>query len=55
MLFVIGGDGLIRGAMQIRRLETGLRVCVVASRNIDNDIHFIDRSFARERLRGALT
>jgi 6-phosphofructokinase 1 len=51
MLFVIGGDGTIRGAMQIgaeiarRGLPIGL---IGVPKTIDNDIHFIDRSFGFE-------
>jgi 6-phosphofructokinase 1 len=50
-LFVIGGDGTLRGAMTLvgeidRR---GLPICVVGiPKTIDNDIHFIDRSFGFE-------
>jgi 6-phosphofructokinase 1 len=51
VLFVIGGDGTLRGAMTLvseidRR---GLRIGVVGiPKTIDNDIHFIDRSFGFE-------
>jgi 6-phosphofructokinase 1 len=51
ILFVIGGDGTIRGAMQIireierRELQIGV---VGVPKTIDNDIHFIDRSFGFE-------
>jgi 6-phosphofructokinase 1 len=51
MLFVIGGDGTIRGAMQIvAEIERrGLSIGVVGvPKTIDNDIHFIDRSFGFE-------
>jgi 6-phosphofructokinase 1 len=51
MLFVIGGDGTIRGAMQIiAEIEKrGLKIGVVGvPKTIDNDIHFIDRSFGFE-------
>jgi 6-phosphofructokinase 1 len=51
MLFVIGGDGTIRGAMQIvAEIEKrGLSIGVVGvPKTIDNDIHFIDRSFGFE-------
>lgn len=51
MLFVVGGDGTIRGAQQIAaevRLR-GLSIGVVGvPKTIDNDIHFIDRSFGYE-------
>lgn len=51
ILFVIGGDGTIRGAQQIvaeiDRRE--LKISVVGvPKTIDNDIHFIDRSFGFE-------
>jgi 6-phosphofructokinase 1 len=51
ILFVVGGDGTIRGAMQLsaeiehRRLKIGV---VGVPKTIDNDIHFIDRSFGFE-------
>ena len=51
ILFVVGGDGTLRGAMKIvgeigRR---GLPIGVVGiPKTIDNDIHFIDRSFGFE-------
>ncbi len=48
ILFVIGGDGSMRGAMQIVRVitERGLRIAVVGiPKTIDNDIPFIDQSF----------
>ncbi|HEY6081295.1 MAG TPA: ATP-dependent 6-phosphofructokinase [Polyangiaceae bacterium] len=51
ILFVIGGDGTIRGAMQIgAEIEKrGLSISVVGvPKTIDNDIHFIDRSFGFE-------
>ena len=51
ILFVIGGDGTIRGAMQIgAEIEKrGLSIAVVGvPKTIDNDIHFIDRSFGFE-------
>jgi 6-phosphofructokinase 1 len=50
-LFVIGGDGTLRGAMSIvaeierRKLEIAV---VGVPKTIDNDIHFIDRSFGFE-------
>jgi 6-phosphofructokinase 1 len=51
VLFAIGGDGTLRGAMalvdEIRR--RGLPIAVVGvPKTIDNDIHFIDRSFGFE-------
>jgi 6-phosphofructokinase 1 len=51
LLFVIGGDGTIRGAMQITAEieKRGLAIGVVGvPKTIDNDIHFIDRSFGFE-------
>jgi 6-phosphofructokinase 1 len=51
MLFVIGGDGTIRGAMQIGAeiARRGLAIGVIGvPKTIDNDIHFIDRSFGFE-------
>jgi 6-phosphofructokinase 1 len=51
ILFVVGGDGTIRGAMQLTAeiARRALKVGVVAvPKTIDNDIHFIDRSFGFE-------
>lgn len=51
ILFCIGGDGTFRGAMSIvQALERrGLKISVVGvPKTIDNDIHFIDRSFGFE-------
>ena len=51
ILFVIGGDGTIRGAMRIvaEVAKRGLPIGVVGvPKTIDNDIHFIDRSFGFE-------
>ena len=51
ILFVIGGDGTFRGAMTVveeirkRRLPIGI---IGVPKTIDNDIHFIDRSFGFE-------
>jgi 6-phosphofructokinase 1 len=51
VLFVIGGDGTLRGAMRLvgeidRR---GLAIGIVGiPKTIDNDIHFIDKSFGFE-------
>jgi 6-phosphofructokinase 1 len=51
VLFVVGGDGTLRGASKIvaeierRRLAIGV---VGIPKTIDNDIHFIDRSFGFE-------
>ena len=47
-LFVIGGDGTIRGAMQIAAAvaERGQKIAVVGiPKTIDNDIPYIDQSF----------
>jgi len=51
VLFVIGGDGTLRGASKIvAELERRkLAVAVIGiPKTIDNDIHFIDRSFGFE-------
>ena len=48
ILFVIGGDGSLRGAGEIARLaaERGEKIAVVGiPKTIDNDIPFIDQSF----------
>lgn len=48
ILFVIGGDGTLRGAQQIARViaERGGKIAVVGvPKTIDNDIMFIDQSF----------
>ncbi|MGH3845988.1 MAG: ATP-dependent 6-phosphofructokinase, partial [Pseudonocardiaceae bacterium] len=48
ILFVIGGDGTTRGAMQIAKVidERGARIAVVGvPKTIDNDIPYIDQSF----------
>jgi 6-phosphofructokinase 1 len=50
-LFVIGGDGTLRGATKIvAEIERrGLTISVIGiPKTIDNDIHFIDRSFGFE-------
>ena len=47
-LFVVGGDGTLRGAMEIARVvaDRGLRIAVVGvPKTIDNDIPYIDQSF----------
>ncbi len=49
VLFVVGGDGSMRGAMRIAAAvaERGLLVAVVGiPKTIDNDIPYIDQSFA---------
>jgi 6-phosphofructokinase 1 len=51
VLFVVGGDGTMRGAQSIaREVEArNLKLCVVGvPKTIDNDLHFIDRSFGFE-------
>jgi 6-phosphofructokinase 1 len=51
VLFVIGGDGTIRGAMNmVEEIERrGLDIGIIGiPKTIDNDIHFIDRSFGFE-------
>jgi 6-phosphofructokinase 1 len=48
VLFVVGGDGSMRGAMEIARTvtERGLLIAVVGiPKTIDNDIPYIDQSF----------
>ena len=51
VLFAIGGDGTFRGAMAIvdAIARRGLSISVIGvPKTIDNDIHFIDRSFGFE-------
>lgn len=51
VLFVVGGDGTLRGAMTLVQEITrrGLPIGVIGvPKTIDNDIHFIDRSFGFE-------
>jgi 6-phosphofructokinase 1 len=51
VLFVIGGDGTLRGAMTlVGEIERrGLAIGVIGiPKTIDNDIHFIDKSFGFE-------
>jgi 6-phosphofructokinase 1 len=48
ILFTIGGDGTLRGGLQIGRVirERGLKISVVGiPKTIDNDIMYIDQSF----------
>ena len=48
MLFVIGGDGTLRGAIRIAAeiAERGQKIAVVGvPKTIDNDIMYIDQSF----------
>jgi 6-phosphofructokinase 1 len=51
LLFVVGGDGTLRGAMklvdEISRRDFNIGVIGIP-KTIDNDIHFIDRSFGFE-------
>src|SRR5258708_10587 len=50
-LFVVGGDGTFRGAMKLVEeiAARGLPIAIVGvPKTIDNDIHFIDRSFGFE-------
>jgi 6-phosphofructokinase 1 len=50
-LFVVGGDGTLRGAAKlVAEIERrGLEIAVIGiPKTIDNDIHFIDRSFGFE-------
>jgi 6-phosphofructokinase 1 len=50
-LYVVGGDGTIRGAMAIdeEAQQRGYKLSVIAvPKTIDNDIQFIDRSFGFE-------
>ncbi len=47
-LFVIGGDGTLRGALAVTReiAERGLKIAVIGiPKTIDNDIMYIDQSF----------
>jgi 6-phosphofructokinase 1 len=51
VLFIIGGDGTLRGGMALVSEITrrGLAIGVIGiPKTIDNDIHFIDRSFGFE-------
>lgn len=51
MLFIIGGDGTQRGALDIANEldRRGLKVAVVGiPKTVDNDLEFIDRSFGFE-------
>jgi 6-phosphofructokinase 1 len=58
VLFVIGGDGSMRGALRIAETvaERGLRVAVVGvPKTIDNDIPYIERSFGFQTAFGKAT
>ncbi len=51
VLYTIGGDGTLRGALSIcREIEKrGLKIAVVGiPKTIDNDINYIDKSFGME-------
>jgi len=51
ILFVIGGDGTLRGAQDIVRevTERGLKISVIGiPKTIDNDLEFMDKSFGFE-------
>jgi len=57
-LFVIGGDGTLRGAMQLTSAiaERGGRIAVVGiPKTIDNDIPYIDQSFGFQTAFGEAT
>jgi 6-phosphofructokinase 1 len=57
-LFVIGGDGTLRGAMQIAAAaqDRGARIAVVGiPKTIDNDIPYIDQSFGFQTAFGEAT
>lgn len=48
MLFIVGGDGTQRGALDIAQEveKRGLKVAIVGiPKTVDNDLYFIDRSF----------
>ncbi|MGB3827915.1 MAG: ATP-dependent 6-phosphofructokinase [Ornithinimicrobium sp.] len=58
ILFVVGGDGTIAGAMEVVRVieQRGLKVAVVGiPKTIDNDIPFIDQSFGFQTAVGEAT
>jgi len=58
ILFVIGGDGTLRGAMDIARViaERGLAIAVVGvPKTIDNDIPYVDQSFGFQTAFGEAT
>jgi len=58
VLFVIGGDGTLRGAMDIARVigERGLAIAVVGvPKTIDNDIPYMDQSFGFQTAFGEAT
>ncbi len=58
MLFVIGGDGTQKGALQIAGEveKRGLKIAVIGiPKTIDNDLSFIDKSFGFETAVGKAT
>jgi 6-phosphofructokinase 1 len=58
MLFVIGGDGTLRGAQRITQViaERGGKIAVIGiPKTIDNDIMFIDQSFGFQTAFGEAT
>ncbi len=58
MLFVIGGDGTLRGAHRISQViaERGGKIAVIGiPKTIDNDIMFIDQSFGFQTAFGEAT
>ncbi len=58
VLFVIGGDGTLRGAMRITEeiAARGLKIAVVGvPKTIDNDIPYIDQSFGFQTAFGQAT
>jgi 6-phosphofructokinase 1 len=58
MLFVIGGDGTLRGAHRISKViaERGGKIAVIGiPKTIDNDIMFIDQSFGFQTAFGEAT
>ncbi|GGM69017.1 ATP-dependent 6-phosphofructokinase [Dactylosporangium sucinum] len=58
VLFVIGGDGSMRGALKIAEVveERGRRIAVVGvPKTIDNDIPYIERSFGFQTAFGKAT
>ncbi|MGA2977789.1 MAG: ATP-dependent 6-phosphofructokinase [Spirochaetia bacterium] len=51
LLFTIGGDGTLRGALEIQRevKKRGLHIAVIGiPKTIDNDIAFVERTFGLE-------
>jgi 6-phosphofructokinase 1 len=58
ILFVIGGDGSMRGALRIAGVieERGLKIAVIGiPKTIDNDIPYIDQSFGFQTAFGKAT